>query len=130
MAFQKNVAQQNAETKAEIYRTTQLSSTNPILFEIAASVLELHGIRRESALLVHLSEIPEQEGNLFSGLWLTDSLQFWQFEVIVSRHSGELLGVDKFENVTPTIVLNAHTPGIGKSFGCLAHEVLSEIHRA
>ena len=60
------------------------------------------------------------------GLWLTESQQFWEFAVVVSSGAHAKATVERYENVTPSVVISAHQPGTGKSFGFLALEVLNE----
>jgi hypothetical protein len=84
----------------------------------------------QAGLLVRYSEVPEQEGTLKLGLWLTDSLAFWEFEVMVSRESQQVLSVEKFTDVTQSFPAVATQPGTGPSFGYLAHKVLHETRDA
>ena len=123
-----SVQQQNAAAKAEMRLLAMLFNSRPSAYAWLVSVLEAHGHGIKSGVLVSLHEIPEQEGSLFSGMWLTMAHEFWEFSVMVSRSDGALLEVEQFENVTPTVPLNAHVRGTGQSFGHLAHQVLNEIH--
>jgi hypothetical protein len=127
MARQRNVQQQNAVIKAEIERAAALK---PSSLAWLRTVLLSHGIEPASGVLVRLNEIPEQEGNLISGVWLTDTVEFWEFEVLLSRASGALLGVEEFKNATPSFPLVAGVPGTGASFGYLARQVLRETRGA
>jgi hypothetical protein len=123
MALQRNVQQQNAATKAEIERVAALQ---PSALAWLSAVLLSHTLNPASGLLVWLNEIPEQEGNLIAGVWLTDTAEFWNFEVMLSRADGSVLGVEEFKNATPSFPLTPGVPGTGASFGYLACQVLRE----
>jgi hypothetical protein len=127
MSQQLNVQQQNASAKAKIQRTVAAFQCRSPFLAWLPAVLASHGLSPEAGALVRLSEIPEQEGNLFSGVWLTQSREFWEFEVVVSRSTGAVVAVERFENTTPSVTVSAHQPDTGKSFGCLALEVLNNV---
>jgi hypothetical protein len=55
-------------------------------------------------------------GECVGGKW-----QFYRFR------TSELISIDNFRNVTDSIRVSAHEPGIGRSTGQLALEVLEEI---
>ena len=121
MAIQRNVQQQECEARAEIQRAAAIGATMP---EWLRSLLQEHALSPQSGLLVRYCEVPEQEGNLQTGVWLTDSLEFWQFEVMVSRSSQQTLSVEIFSNATTLFPAVAALPGTGSSFGHLARQVL------
>jgi hypothetical protein len=127
MSLQRNVQQQNAATKAEIERVAALTTSSMAWL---STLLLSHELDPASGLLVRLNEIPEQEGNMMAGVWLTDTLEFWEFEVMLSRANGTVLGVEEFRNCTPSFALIAGVPGTGASFGYLARQVLYETRDA
>lgn len=127
MGIQRNVQQQNAETKAKMSATASAFYRQPNLIPWLSAVLESYQLSPLNGILVHLVEIFEQEGNINAGIWLTAQHEFFEFEVMVSRNNKELLGVEQFENVTNTIKICSHLPGIGQSFGALAIQLLSEL---
>jgi hypothetical protein len=127
MSLQRNVQQQNATTKAEIERTAAL---RPSSLAWLRTVLLSNELDPASGILVRLNEIPEQEGNLMAGVWLTDAAQFWKFEVMLSRANGAVLGVEEFRNATPSFPSVAGVPGTGASFAYLACQVLREMRGA
>jgi len=126
MTIQRSVQQQNAATKAEIERVAAKGPLLPWLY----AVLRSHQLEPTSGLLVRLSETPEQEGNLFYGLWLSERTEFWEFVVVVSRTSEELVAVERFTNATASYPAMPHVRGTGSSFGYLARQVLHEARGA
>ncbi len=58
------------------------------------------------------------------GTWLTSERRFWEFEAVVPRQDGDPVVIERFEDATASILMSAHLPGPGKSFGYLALEVL------
>lgn len=126
MSKQRSVQQQNAAAKAEIERVVAKGTSLPWLY----AVLRSHQLEPSSGLLVRLSEIPEQEGNLLSGVWLSERLEFWEFVVVVSRESAELVVVERFENASASYPVTSHLRGTGSSFGYLACQVLREARGA
>ncbi|MEO7888084.1 MAG: hypothetical protein ABIR76_15255 [Polaromonas sp.] len=127
MSLQRSVQQQNAVTKAEIERAAALQ---PSSLAWLGTVLLSHKLEPASGILVRLCEVPEQEGNLMSSVWLTDTVEFWEFEAMISRTNGALIGVEGFKNATPSFPLEAGVPGTGASFGNLARQVLRETRNA
>jgi hypothetical protein len=121
MAIQRNVQQQTVEARAEIERAASIGATMP---QWLHAVLQEHGLSPQVGLLVRYCEVMEQEGNLQTGVWLTDSLEFWEFEVMVLRGSQQTLHVEEFINATASFPVVAALPGTGPSFGYLARQVL------
>jgi hypothetical protein len=123
MSLQRNVQQQvDAETAAIRRAATIGAAQKPWLLEL----LHGHGLVSKEGLLVRYAEVPEQEGTLILGLWLTYSLGFWEFEVVVARENQMALSVEKFVDVTASFPAVSIQPGTGPSFGYLAHMVLHE----
>lgn len=127
MGIQRNVQQQAAETLATIRQAASIGATQPHWLR---SVLQQHAMRPQAGLLVRYFLVPEQEGNLHTGIWLTDSLDFWAIEVMVSRGNQQILNVEEFTNATASYPVVAALPGTGPSFGYLAHQVLREMRGA
>lgn len=121
---QRNVGQQNMVLKGSIQQTAQCAGQKHWLRLLLAT----RGLSNETGILVSLTEIPEPGGNLLTGMWLTADQQFWQFRAKVSLAANELLCIEQLDDVTSSIATSAQTPGTGKSFGCLALEVLREAH--
>ena len=121
---QLNVGQQNMVLKGSIRQTAQRAVQKDWLRLLLAT----RDLSNETGILVSLTEIPEPGGNLLTGVWLTADQQFWQFRAKVSLAANELLCIEQLDDVTSSIATSAQTPGTGKSFGCLALEVLREAH--
>jgi len=78
-------------------------------------------------LLVAFSSVPDQGGgDWVSGTWLTDTRRFWKFEAVVPTRAGEQVEIERLVDVTDSVLVSAHVPGTGKSFGSLALEVLNQ----
>jgi hypothetical protein len=127
MAIQRNVQQQAAETQATIKRAVAIGVIPP---QWLRSALERHALLPQAGLLVRYCVVPEQEGDLHTGIWLTDSLEFWEIEVMVSRETQQMLDVEEFTNATASYPAVAALPGTGPSFGYLARQVLHETRDA
>ncbi len=126
MSLQLNVQQQIEARKVEIRRTMRLASSNAVGLSWLVPLLESKLVPVANGALVQLNETPEQGGSLFCGIWLTEDREFWRFAVLASRSAGELLDIEEFSNITAAISTSGNLPGIGKSFGTVAIEVLSE----
>ncbi|UMR29758.1 hypothetical protein MJ904_22385 [Massilia sp. MB5] len=126
MSLQRNVQQQTETRKAAIRRAMGLPATGVVSLNWLRPLLESNGISVEGGALVRFADTPDQGGTLCSGLWLTAGRDFWEFAVLVARESGELLEVELFSNATNTVEMARHLPGIQKSFGALAIEVVEE----
>jgi hypothetical protein len=121
---QRNVGQQNMVLRDSIRQTAQRAVQKDWLRLLLAT----RDLSNETGILVSLTEIPEPGGNLLTGVWLTADQQFWQFRAKVSLAANELLCIEQLDDVTSSIATSAQTPGTGKSFGCLALEVLREAY--
>jgi hypothetical protein len=124
MSKQLSVQSQNGRTRSRI---EQLASWFAQPHRPAAwlwELLEERGLQPGTGILVDFSEIPEQGANLCKGIWLSESRRFWRFEVLVPRSGPSEVSVECLRDITSELPVEAHVPGIGKSFGCLAIEVL------
>jgi hypothetical protein len=126
MSERRDVEQQNVEAKVKILRAMGAFDSHPGLKAWLRPALESEGLLIEAGILVALSELPDQGGNLFQGTWLTAERQFWSFAILVSRESNAVIEIERLENVTTSTVVSTHVPGTGRSFGHLAIEVLEE----
>lgn len=126
MSIQRNVQQQNAATKATMSATASAFAHQPETIPWLSVVLESHQLSSAKGILVHLVEIPEQEGNIQAGVWLTADQEFFEFEAMVTRDNQRLLDIEQFKNVTNTLSTCSHLPGVGQSFGALAIQLLND----
>lgn len=124
MSIQRNVAQQNAATLAEIEQTAALASGTSNALKWLPGLLRDHGQSLQDGILASLSSVPEQEGTFFHGVWLNRNQEFWAFKLTASRETGSLLELEEFENISHSIAVSARVPGTGKSFAFLAIQVL------
>lgn len=126
MSRQKNIPQQNAEVTAEIERVASaFENRHPSVSWLWAE-LESRGLSPQDGILVTMQSVMEQGGDYFKALWLSKSQDFWEFEAMVPREAGRTACVERFENVTSSVIVSAHERGIGKSLGYLALEVLKK----
>lgn len=128
MNRQLNVQQQNEQVRAEIERCARCFSGNPAATHWLRLLLAERGLQPDDGMLVELGSTPEQEGDIWWGTWLTRSKAFWNFEVVVSRKTNQVISLEAFVEVTVSMLLSARSPGTGKSFGYLAIEVLDEAY--
>lgn len=126
MSLQRNVQQQNESTKAEVRHAAEAFRRGARRLAWLGDYLQSQGIDPESGVLTRLTTTPDQAGDLVGGIWVTKKYKFWEFDALLDRYSRRLIKVEKFENVTGLMTIDGHLKGIGKSFGCLAVEVLHE----
>lgn len=70
--------------------------------------------------------VTEQDGEYVCGLWLNSSLQFFEFEALLSFDRATVIEIEKWKNVTGSVVVSAHLPGTGHSIGNVAMTVLKQ----
>jgi hypothetical protein len=126
MSLQRNVEKQNDVMKAQILRAADRFRREDKYTAWLVGYLLSKGIDPKCGLLVSLTSIPDQAGDLIKGIWVTSSREFWEVEGVVERDSGEIIEVERFENITSLVAIDGHLKGAGKSFGYLAIEVLNE----
>ncbi len=83
----------------------------------------------KDGILVELSHMPVPD-NCYSGLWLTKTKQFWEFDVVVESGNNELLDVERFENISERMRVSTHLRGMGYSFAAVALEILNQLKAA
>lgn len=125
MAVQRNVAAQNAETLSAVRHAAGLLGKGSIRW--LPCILRSHNLNPNLGVLVRLVSVTEQEGDSYGCIWLTSSGQFWEIEVMISRENGEVVEVECVKDISAEVIVSSHLPGIGKSFGFLAHQVLNEV---
>lgn len=127
---QLNVQQQNALTKQAIIDcAVAYRQQGPSLAWVRSALLE-HSVDTDKGILTEASSVPCGGGEEAAyATWLTLDRQFLSIEAAISWDEHTLILVESFENVTERINTNSHNKGTGKSFGCLALEVLDELSR-
>jgi hypothetical protein len=129
MKKQLNFQQQNAETKAAIVVVaSRYASQDPYTNWVAEALLK-SGLSPSNSILVELSTTPDQGSECAYATWLTSEGRFYKVEAMIAYGTHGLLEIETFEHVSSEMPVSEHEPGIGKSFGALALEVLSETGR-
>lgn len=121
---QLNVQQQNALTKHRIREIAERFRNDPESLPWLSMVLANNGLSSLEGILVELSVIPSQGEDVASGRWLTESERFFEFEILLSSQGHALQETSVWREATSEINQSAHNRGTGRSFGCLALEVL------
>ena len=126
MAILRNVRQQNDATREEIRRTAAAFRGNMLGYAWLLSGLTQRQLDPLGGILAELACVPEQDGDLYSGYWLTTDERFYRFEILVTRQAPVTAQVEKWEEATAGVEVKPRQPGTGKSFGFIAIEVLRE----
>lgn len=123
MARKANVQQQNAEVRAEILRAAQRGLGGEPSW--LATLLSISGLDPSQGIVAQLQSVPDQEGNIVSGIWVSAESEFYRFEALeITKGAPDVVPL---ESITGDIVVSDHVPGTGRSFGALAIEVLHEV---
>jgi hypothetical protein len=126
MALKLSVQQQNELTRTSIRRVAQQFIDRSCRYEWIRTLLTSNGLDYRAGILIQLCDVPSQDGDRCHCTWLTRAHEFFEFDVLLSRQTFEILEVEHFENVTDRTLVCAHLQGTGKSFGYIAIEVLGE----
>lgn len=97
--------------------------------EWLVGMLEEHEVDPGAGILVEFDEVREEGATFRYGTWLTCAREFWAFEIRIDDDGGRT-DIQVFENITAVTSTAAYIPGVGKSFGALALEVLAELMAA
>jgi len=130
MALKQDVQQQNEATRARIARTAHSFRTDPLSQPWLLAELQERLLDPVTGILAELTFIPDQGGELASGVWLTPGRRFFRFQALLSHHPTISSSIEVWEDVTAKTEVNEQRRGIGKSFGWLAIEVLGELTTA
>ena len=120
----KNVQQQNELMYLEIKEVAESFRKQPESYPWLMTLLSKKSLSPTDGLLVSCSSVPEQGGNQWMGIWLTNGQEFIEFDVVADYKSGGLLEIDGWDVFSPAI--SEHCKGTGKSFGYLALQLLAE----
>ena len=123
---QKNVQEQTYLRKHSIKNTAVSFLAGKIPAGIK-KMLSQKGFNSNNCALVSLSAYPECCAHTFSGIIVTLSHQFIEFEVELNHNETEVAFVEKWMDITSQTEISDHKRGIGKTFGALAIEVLNEV---
>jgi hypothetical protein len=94
-------------------------------FKWLIDILQLISESPERGILISFKQTSDQDNNICEGVWLSANRRFLEFNVLLPR-DGEPPEIEFWNDVTDDIIVNAHQPGTGKSFGFLALELLDE----
>ena len=114
----------NAATRAEIERVAAIGrgdARTDWLDEVLAS----RDLDPRSGILIEFEEVADQGATLCYGTWLAATRTFWAFEVWLDDEGDGEPRVEAFEDI-PAMTSTVQHPGIGKSFGAIALEVLAD----
>ena len=124
MSIQRSVQQQNASVEADIRAIAEMFARSPAEFAWLHAILRSNSVDSVHGMLAQLTDTPDQGGRQMAGVWLTNSKRFFQFQAMLSYESGELVEVEHFTDITPTVVVSKSQRGTGESFGFIALRVL------
>ena len=124
-----NVQEQSIDRKAQITALALNAIENPSDFRWLHDLLALYGLAHCNGILASLSSVPEQEGIVHKGIWVSHEFRFWEFAVVVSPDTERLLAMEQMRDVTDDTLICAQLPGTGASFGWLAIEALNKLRR-
>jgi hypothetical protein len=122
----RKLLEQSAAVKTRIRTLAASFKDNASQFPWLVELLQTQSMPVDRGILVSLAHASEPRGEEYSGTWLTRDRRFFGFLVLVSR-ANAALEIEDWEDVTAETVVSEHLPGMGKSFGFLALEVLSQL---
>src|SRR5690349_14743699 len=122
-AYRRNVQEQNLETREQIVRVAREFRRDPSQFPGVIHTLRAHSLDPRKGILVECKDFLDQGGHVYAGCWLTGDREFFRFAVLIPFNRADPPVVEEWREVTAEIVVNAHVPGTGKSFGWLALDV-------
>jgi hypothetical protein len=119
----RSVQHQNLETREKIVRIAREFRRDPSQFPGVIHALHAHSLNESKGILVECKDFFDQDGHVYEGCWLTGDREFFRFAVLVPFNRADPPVIEHWREVTPEVVVNAHVPGTGKSFGWLALDV-------
>ena len=120
-----SVQDQNREAREKILRIAQEFCRDPDQFPGVIHTLHAHSLDPRKGILVACKDYPDQGGHVYQGCWLTREREFFRFSVLNPFDRAQPPIVEEWGEVTQEIVISAHAPETGKSFGWLALDVLN-----
>lgn len=129
MAKQKNVQTQNSEVKHRIKKCALDFRVNRDFPRALLDCFEALGIDFGRDILTDHDRMPfGGPTEAYRGTWLTDKLQFIEYEIYLDPKDEYLVEIDVWKNVTDQIDVNPRKAGTGKSGGWLSIEILEELN--
>jgi hypothetical protein len=131
---QKNVQQQVRDCREQILETARAFELYPERYDWLPTLLATYALDRGAGILVELRSVPDQRCWVHYGIWLTNTGQFIKFVADETYGASPLDGsgrleASNIEDITESTSVAEFVPGIGRSFGFLALEVLSLLCR-
>lgn len=125
---QLNVQEQNFLTRQQMLDCARAYARREPAVAWVESALALNGIDPCRGVLVKAASVPcgGDEESAYAE-WVGEDRQFYSIEATIRTRTHNLISVEECKNVTASRAITAHEPGIGKSVGCLALEVLEQI---
>jgi hypothetical protein len=120
-----SVQEQNQQAQIRMRAIASQFKRDTADFQWLIDILESNSETAQSGVLVSLKRVPDQGGNICDGVWLSADRRFVEFSVLLPYNGGPPQ-LEFWNDVTDDIIVNAHQPGTGKSFGFLALEILDE----
>lgn len=127
MKKRQNVQQQNAEMKEAIASAASRFADNDVYTAWVAEAVLKSGLDPSEGILVKFSSMPDQGGECAYATWLTSAGSFFEIKAMIAYGTHKLLEIETLMDVSSEVKISEHLPGVGKSFGALALEVLNEI---
>ena len=125
----KNVQEQNAITKDEIYSFAQEFRENNRFPKALLECFKDYGINIDTAILTWHDRMPFGGPTwAYRGNWLTEDYQFYSYEIYLDPKDKFVTEIEEFKNITSDVEVNERKAGIGKTGGWLSIEVLNEIN--
>jgi hypothetical protein len=109
--------------REKILRLAREFRRDPSQFPGVIHTLHAHSLDPSKGILVECRDFFDQDGHVYEGCWLTADREFFRFAVLIPFNKPDPPVVEEWREVTAEIVVNAHVPGTGKSFGWLALDV-------
>ncbi len=119
------IQQENQQALDRMRAIASRFKSDPPGFEWLIEILELNSESAQRGVLVSLNQTPNQRDDTCEGVWLSVNRRFFEFSVRLP-HDGGPPKPEFWNDVTEDIIVNAHQPGTGKSFGFLAMDLLDE----
>ena len=126
MAIRRNVREQNDLTREAVRRTSAAFRNDMLSYPWLLTELTQRGLDPVNGLLAQLEQVPEPNGDLYQGYWLSDDRKFYYFEILVARRPRVSSEVEQWRDATTEVTVRSRQPGTGNSFGFIALEVLNE----
>ena len=121
----RSVQEQNQQAQAQMRAVASQFKNDSRSFIWLIDILEANSESFQRGVLVSLKRTPDPSGNVCEGVWVSADRRFLEFSVSLPFDDGPP-ELEFWNDVTEDVIVSAHQPGTGKSFGFLALEILDE----